>query len=38
MQRYLQFLKDGKVPEWEVRNMIAKYYVTTKGLAIARQQ
>lgn len=38
MQRYLQFLKDGKVPEWEVRNMIAKYYVTTKGLAIAKQQ
>ena len=38
LQRFLQFLKAGKVPEWEVKNMLAKYYVTTKGLAMAKQR
>ena len=34
---YLQYLKDGKLPEWEVPNMITKYYTTTEGLKMARQ-
>lgn len=38
MQRYLQFLKEGKVPEWEVKNMLAKYYITTAGLAVAKEK
>ena len=29
--RYLEFLKDGRMPEWEVPNMIAKYYTTTEA-------
>jgi len=33
--KYLQFLKDGKLPDWEVPNMIAKYYTTTKAREIA---
>jgi len=33
--KYLQFLKDGKLPAWEVPNMIAKYYTTTKAREIA---
>lgn len=37
MERYLQYLKDGKLPEWEVPNMIAKYYTTTKALELATQ-
>ncbi len=37
MRRYLQYLKDGKLPDWEVPCMIAKYYTTTKGLEIAQQ-
>jgi predicted dehydrogenase len=37
MKRYLQYLKDGKLPDWEVPCMIAKYYTTTKGLEMAQQ-
>ena len=36
MKRYLQYLKDGKLPDWEVPDMIAKYYTTTKALEMAR--
>jgi predicted dehydrogenase len=36
-EKYLQFLVDGKLPEWEVPNMIVKYYTTTEGLKMARQ-
>jgi predicted dehydrogenase len=36
-ERYLQYLVDGKLPAWEVPNMIAKYYVTTKALELAGQ-
>jgi predicted dehydrogenase len=35
--KYLQFLADGKMPSWEVPNMLAKYYTTTKALEVARQ-
>jgi predicted dehydrogenase len=36
MERYLQYLIDGKLPEWEVPNMIAKYYTTTQALKMAK--
>ncbi len=36
MEHYLQYLVDGKLPEWEVPNMIVKYYTTTEGLKAAR--
>lgn len=35
MERYLQYLKDGKLPDWEVPNMLAKYYTTTKALEMS---
>jgi predicted dehydrogenase len=35
-ERYLQYLTDGKLPDWEVPNMITKYYTTTKALEIAK--
>lgn len=35
-ENYLQYLKDGKLPDWEVPNMIAKYYVTTQALEMAK--
>jgi len=35
-EKYLQFLKEGKLPDWEVPNMIAKYYTTTKALELAK--
>jgi predicted dehydrogenase len=30
-EKYLQYLQDGKLPEWELQNMKTKYYVTTKA-------
>ena len=33
--KYLRFLVDGKLPDWEVPNMIAKYYTTTMALEMA---
>jgi hypothetical protein len=34
--KYLEYLKDGKLPDWEVPNMITKYYTTTSALKMAR--
>ncbi len=34
-EKYLQYLVDGKLPEWEVPNMIVKYYTTTEGMKAA---
>lgn len=31
-KKYMGFLKDGKLPDWEVPNMITKYYITTQAL------
>jgi predicted dehydrogenase len=35
--KYLEYLIDGKLPEWEVPNMMAKYYTTTQALSRALQ-
>lgn len=35
-ENYLQYLKDGALPAWEEPNMIAKYYVTTRALDMAK--
>jgi len=37
-EKYLQFLTAGEMPAWEVPNMLAKYYTTTKALEIAKQK
>ena len=37
-EKYLQYLRDGRLPEWETPNMITKYYTTTEGLKKARQE
>jgi predicted dehydrogenase len=34
-EKFLQYFKDGKLPGWEVPNMLAKYYTTTKALELA---
>lgn len=34
-EKYLSFLQTGAMPSWEVPNMIAKYYLTTKALEVA---
>ena len=36
-EKYLQYLKDGKLPEWEVPNMITKYYTTTEAMKMAKK-
>jgi hypothetical protein len=35
--QFLQYLKDGKLPQWEVPNMIVKYYTTTEALKLAKK-
>ena len=35
-ERFLDCLFDGKLPDWEVPNMIAKYYITTTALKLAK--
>ena len=37
MEGFLQYLAQSRLPEWEVPNMIAKYYITTKALELARR-
>jgi predicted dehydrogenase len=34
--RFLEYLKEGRLPEWEVPNMITKYYTTTSALKLAK--
>ena len=36
--KYMHFLVEGKMPDWEVPNMIVKYYTTTNGLKMAMVQ
>jgi len=35
IKQYLRYLKEGKMPEWEISGMLAKYYTTTQALSIA---
>lgn len=35
-ERFLTYLKDGKLPDWEVPGMLAKYYTTTAALDMAK--
>jgi predicted dehydrogenase len=37
-EKFLQYLVDGKLPDWEVPNMLAKYYTTTTALEMAMQK
>ena len=37
-EKYLGYLVDGKLPDWEVPNMIAKYYTTTEALKMVEEK
>ncbi|MDD2250868.1 MAG: putative oxidoreductase C-terminal domain-containing protein, partial [Candidatus Cloacimonetes bacterium] len=37
-QRYFSFLVNRNMPEWEISNMIAKYYITTTALEMAKKK
>jgi predicted dehydrogenase len=34
-ERFLRYLAEGKMPEWEMPNMIAKYYTTTEAYRLS---
>ena len=36
-EHFLEYLKNGTLPAWEVPNMIAKYYTTTQALELAKK-
>ena len=38
MQKFLEYVRNGSIPDWEVPNMIAKYYTTTQALELAKQK
>lgn len=38
VKKYLEYLNTGKMPEWEVPNMLAKYYTTTQALEKAKTE
>jgi hypothetical protein len=38
MERFLKYLAQGNLPEWEIANMRAKYYTTIKALEMAQRQ
>jgi hypothetical protein len=35
--KFLEYMKSGKLPEWEVSGMITKYFTTTSALKLARE-
>jgi predicted dehydrogenase len=35
--RFLEYMKAGKLPEWEVPAMLTKYYTTTSALKLAKE-
>ncbi len=37
-EQFLAYVKSGSLPPWEVPNMLAKYFTTTRALEIARRQ
>lgn len=36
--KFLEYLKSGKLPEWEVPGMITKYFTTTSALKLAKEK
>jgi predicted dehydrogenase len=37
MSKFLEYMKEGKLPDWEVPGMITRYYTTTSALKKARE-
>lgn len=36
-EKFIEYLKNGSIPAWEVPNMIAKYYTTTQALEVSKK-
>ncbi len=37
-ENFLKYLETGKLPQWEVPNMVAKYYTTIEGYKMAKEK
>ena len=37
-ENFLRYLSEGKLPDWEVPGMIAKYYTTTQAWKMAQSE
>ncbi len=37
-KKYLEYLAAGKMPDWELKNMITKYYITMQAYALSRKE
>jgi len=37
-RKFLGYLSTGTIPEWEIPDMIVKYYTTTEGMKKAMEQ
>ncbi|GHT39281.1 oxidoreductase [Bacteroidia bacterium] len=37
-ENFLQYVKEGALPEWEVPNMLTKYYITAQALEMAKKK
>jgi len=37
-EAFLRYLAEGKLPDWEVPNMLAKYYTTTEAYRLSHEQ
>jgi len=37
-EKFIDYLKNGNIPAWEVPNMLAKYYTTTQALEVSKKQ
>jgi predicted dehydrogenase len=37
-EKFLEYLENNNLPAWEVPNMLAKYYVTTEALKLAKSK
>ncbi len=36
-EKFLGYLRSGDLPEWEIPNMIVKYYTTTEAMKKAKE-
>lgn len=36
-RKFFGYLKEGKVPEWEMENVLSKYYITTSAVRVAAE-
>jgi hypothetical protein len=38
MKKYIEYLNQKNMPDWEIPNMLSKYYITTQAKALANKK